>query len=243
MFVDPTGNLAWFAVIGIAALVGGLIYGGTDAASQYILDGNINLKQTLASTGWGAVTGGLIGVGGTVGFGIRGMMAWGAASEATGYATSNLIMGTTPTIEGYAHSMLTGLTAAGGGALNKASLGRLPNPQIGGSALMASEVNPVYSANGDPVLRSMRRPIFDTMLNEGIVVNGKKYTLNEHAYNSLFKSGRKDIMPIDISDALKVDPIPGEPGSVIHVNPVTKTTVIVNPGTSEVVGIWPSDFK
>lgn len=45
------------------------------------------------------------------------------------------------------------------------------------------------------------------MLADGIEVNGAIYKLNEHAYNSLFKSGRKDIMPADISHALRAKPI------------------------------------
>jgi hypothetical protein len=100
----------------------------------------------------------------------------------------------------------------------------------------------IYSANGDPTLRSTRRPAFDRMYNDGFVVNGDRYRLNEHAYNSLFKSGRKDIMPADINDALKVKPIPGNPGSVQYINPITGTTVFVNPVTNEIVGIWPAEF-
>ena len=100
----------------------------------------------------------------------------------------------------------------------------------------------IYSANGDPALRSTRRPAFDSMLNDGFEVNGDQYKLNEHAYNSLFKSGRKDIMPADINGALKAKPIPGNPGSVQYINPITGTTVFVNPESNEIVGIWPAGF-
>ena len=80
------------------------------------------------------------------------------------------------------------------------------------------------------------------MLNDGFEVNGDQYKLNEHAYNSLFKSGRKDIMPADINGALKAKPIPGNPGSVQYINPITGTTVFVNPESNEIVGIWPAGF-
>ena len=100
----------------------------------------------------------------------------------------------------------------------------------------------VYSANGDPALRITRRPAFDDMKNNGINVKGRSYKLNDHAYNSLFKSGRKDIMPTDINDALKTNPVPAKPGSVCYTNPITGTRVFVNSSTNEIVGIWPADF-
>ncbi|MDT0017412.1 hypothetical protein QJV03_09490 [Listeria swaminathanii] len=67
--------------------------------------------------------------------------------------------------------------------------------------------------------------------------------LSKHAYNSLFKTGQKDIMLDDIKDALKVEPIPAKPGSVEYINPNTKTSVFVNPITKEIVGFWPESFK
>ncbi len=100
----------------------------------------------------------------------------------------------------------------------------------------------IYNANGDLTLRSQRRPAFDGMMNDGFEIDGNQYILNEHAYNSLFKSGRKDIMPADIYDALKVQPVPGNAGSVEYVNPTTGTSVFVNPATNEIVGIWPAGF-
>ena len=90
----------------------------------------------------------------------------------------------------------------------------------------------MYNANGDPVLRATRRPGFDNMRNNGVDINGINYKLSEHAYNSLFKSGRKDIMPADIHDALNAKPVPGAPGSVKYVNPITGTKVFVNPTTN-----------
>ena len=101
----------------------------------------------------------------------------------------------------------------------------------------------VYTANGDEVLRSIRRPIFDDVLEKGIDINGTHFKMNKHAYNSLFKSGRKDIMPDDIVDALKIKPIPASPGSIEYVNPVTGTSVFVNSANNEIVGIWPAEFK
>ena len=100
----------------------------------------------------------------------------------------------------------------------------------------------VYSANGDASLRVMRRPEYDKWVKDGVNVNGQNYKLNEHAYNNLFKSGRKDIMPDDITDALRNKPQPAQPGSVEHVNPKTVTLVFVNLSTKEIVGIWPSGF-
>ncbi|MCL1990098.1 MAG: hypothetical protein FWG67_04325, partial [Defluviitaleaceae bacterium] len=100
----------------------------------------------------------------------------------------------------------------------------------------------IYNANGNPDIRATRRPAFDDMMNNGIEVNGQRFTLNRHAYNSLFKSGRKDVMPADITDALRTIPLPAEPGSVQFVNPVTGTIVFVNPITNEIVGIWPVHF-
>lgn len=66
--------------------------------------------------------------------------------------------------------------------------------------------------------------------------------MNQHAENSLFKSGRKDIMPDDIIDALATNPLPAQPGSIQYVNPNTGTSVFVNPITNEIVGVWPSGF-
>jgi len=107
----------------------------------------------------------------------------------------------------------------------------------------SSGSNPIYNANGDPNIRATRRFAFDKIRNEGIDVDGVKFKLNEHAYNSMFKSGRKDIMPADIIDALKTEPIPGTPGSIQYINPKTGTTVFVNPLTNEIVGIWPAGFN
>lgn len=80
------------------------------------------------------------------------------------------------------------------------------------------------------------------MMKDGFEIDGNQYKLNEHAYNSLFKSGRKDIMPADIYDALKAQPLPGNAGSVEYVNPATGTSVFVNSAANEVVGIWPAGF-
>jgi hypothetical protein len=102
---------------------------------------------------------------------------------------------------------------------------------------------PQYSANGDPTLRATRRPVFDTWKSDGVDINQVTFKLNEHAYNSLFKSGRKDIMPDDITAALSGDPLPADPGSVEYVNPATGTSVFVNPDTHEIVGVWPGSFK
>jgi hypothetical protein len=104
----------------------------------------------------------------------------------------------------------------------------------------ASGAKKIYNANGNPDLRALRRAQFDEALKNGFP-DGTK--LNQHAYNSLFKSGRKDIMIDDIIDALNSAPIPAKPGSVEYINPKTNTSVFVNPTTKEVVGIWPASFK
>ncbi|WP_162921808.1 T7SS effector LXG polymorphic toxin, partial [Listeria costaricensis] len=103
-----------------------------------------------------------------------------------------------------------------------------------------SGIKKIYNANGNPDLRALRRKQFDEVLKNGFP-DGTK--LNQHAYNSLFKSGRKDIMLDDIIDALKTKPIPAKSGSVEYVNPITGTSVFVNPVKKEVVGIWPASFK
>ncbi|MEN3156857.1 hypothetical protein ABC502_00575 [Alkalimonas sp. NCh-2] len=103
-----------------------------------------------------------------------------------------------------------------------------------------SDVEKIYSASGQPELREIRRPAFDAWQEDGIP--DTDYTLNPHAYNSLFKSGRKDIMPDDVLDALSSNSMPGENGSLKFVNPVTGTRVFVNPKTKQVVGIQPGDF-
>jgi hypothetical protein len=110
------------------------------------------------------------------------------------------------------------------------------------NSCVSGESEPIYSANGDPNLRASRRAAFDDMKNNGIEVNGDSFQLSDHAYNSLFKSGRKDIMPADISAALQTDPQPADPGSVEYVNPTTGTSVFVNPDTNLIVGIWPASF-
>ena len=98
----------------------------------------------------------------------------------------------------------------------------------------------IYNANGNTDLRALRRPQFDEVLKNGFP-DGTK--LNQHAYNSLFKSGRKDIMINDIIDALKTKPLSADPGSVKYLNPKTGTSIFVNPETNMVVGIWPQKFK
>ena len=40
-----------------------------------------------------------------------------------------------------------------------------------------------YSANGNPYIRAIRRPLYDTIRNNGVTVNGKTYKLSPHAYN------------------------------------------------------------
>lgn len=100
----------------------------------------------------------------------------------------------------------------------------------------------VYNANRNPILRQSRRLSYDNMLKNGLEVNGNDFSMNPHAYNSLFKSGRKDIMPDDIIDALKTTPSPGTAGSLKYVNPHTGTHVFVNAQNNEIVGIWPKEF-
>ncbi|MEG2054931.1 MAG: hypothetical protein RRY79_00265 [Clostridia bacterium] len=78
-----------------------------------------------------------------------------------------------------------------------------------------------YSANGNPKIRASRRPLYDYIRNNGLRVKGKEYTLSDHAYNSLFKSQRKDIMPNDVIAALSQPPKPGAAGTLIYINPAT----------------------
>lgn len=70
----------------------------------------------------------------------------------------------------------------------------------------------IFSAGGNAELRATRRPAFDNWMENGVKVNGQGFKMNQHAYNSLFKSGRKDIMPDDITGALSKKPTLGEPG-------------------------------
>lgn len=133
---------------------------------------------------------------------------------------------------------ITGKAAAGHGAsyVMKNADGKIIQTVEKGKIIP----NKVYSANGDVALRNLRRPQFDEILNNGFP-NGMK--LNTHAYNSLFKSGRKDIMLDDVIDALKSVPKPAKEGSLEYINSHTGTSVFVNPLSKEVVGIWPSSFK
>ncbi|WP_420540634.1 RHS repeat-associated core domain-containing protein [Paenibacillus kyungheensis] len=100
-----------------------------------------------------------------------------------------------------------------------------------------------YSANGNAELRALRRPAFDEWVENGFTVGDNKFQLNQHAYNSLFKSGRKDIMPDDIVGALENQSMPAAPGSVLYTNPHTGTKVYVNPESKSVVGIQPKKFQ
>ncbi|MDF9852107.1 hypothetical protein M2108_006369 [Paenibacillus sp. PastM-3] len=101
----------------------------------------------------------------------------------------------------------------------------------------------IFNANGNPELRAIRRPTFDVWKENGVQVKGQNFIMNPHAYNSLFKSGRKDIMPDDIITALSTKATPGNPGSVVYTNPYTGTKVYVNPTTKEKVGVQPGSFK
>jgi hypothetical protein len=101
----------------------------------------------------------------------------------------------------------------------------------------------IYSAGGDPTLRAQRKSTYQDWMQNGVDVDGENFSLNQHAYNSLMKSGRKDIMPDDILDALRTDPQAADPGSVQYINPATGTRVFVNPDTKAIIGIWPAGFK
>nr|WP_154888359.1 WXG100 family type VII secretion target [Paenibacillus xylanexedens] len=52
----------------------------------------------------------------------------------------------------------------------------------------------IFSAGGNAELRATRRPAFDNWMENGLEVNDQRFKMNQHAYNSLFKSGRKDIV-------------------------------------------------
>jgi len=99
-----------------------------------------------------------------------------------------------------------------------------------------------YSANRNPKIRATRRPLFDNIRKNGMTVNNKQYTLSVHVYNNLFKSGRKDIMPNDIKEALKNIPVKAEGNSVVYKNPFSGTRVFVNPDTNYITGVYPKDF-
>ncbi|MHB1685216.1 MAG: RHS repeat-associated core domain-containing protein [Bacilli bacterium] len=115
--------------------------------------------------------------------------------------------------------------------------------RIGDAWLAYKGTGEVYSAEGNAALRATRRPAFENWLQNGVKVGNKTFKLHIHAFNSLFKSGRKDIMPADITQALSQSARDAKPGSVEYVNPHTGTSVFVNPSTDEIVGIWPGSFK
>jgi hypothetical protein len=117
-------------------------------------------------------------------------------------------------------------------------------PKVNSASKVSGNVQTkIFSANGNPELRATRRPTFGGWKENGVQVNGQDFKMNEHAYNSLFKSGRKDIMPDDITTALGTKSTPGTPGSVVYTNPSTGTNVYVNPTTQEIVGVQPGSFK
>lgn len=59
---------------------------------------------------------------------------------------------------------------------------------------------------------------------------------------AFIKSGRKDIMPDDITTALSTKPFPADNGAVKYVNPHTGTRVFVS-SNNEIVGIQPGGFQ
>lgn len=71
----------------------------------------------------------------------------------------------------------------------------------------------VFDAAGNPNLRALRRPAFDSM-KQGIEVNGQKF-----------------------------EPKPAQNGAVEYINPQTGTSVFVSSSTGKIVGIWPQGFK
>jgi hypothetical protein len=102
----------------------------------------------------------------------------------------------------------------------------------------------LYNAGGDAGMRALKELELDKWLQNGLKVGDESFTLKIHAYNSLFKSGRKDIMPVDIIDALATkNPLAANVGSVKYVNPVTGTQVFVNPTTNAITGVWPAGWK
>lgn len=77
----------------------------------------------------------------------------------------------------------------------------------------------------------------------GLMIRNNRFIITDHFMNSLKKSGRKDIMPNDIINALHEVPLVGDMQfSWKYVDPTTGVKVFVNE-FNQLVGIQPGNFK
>ncbi|WP_291431944.1 DUF4157 domain-containing protein [Deinococcus sp.] len=95
--------------------------------------------------------------------------------------------------------------------------------------------------------RQLNLSVFQSWATSGLSVVGQTFKINPHFLNTLKKGGRKDITPNDVLGALRTKPsartVINDVPSVTYTNPETGLKVHVNPDTTELVGVWPGDFK
>lgn len=95
--------------------------------------------------------------------------------------------------------------------------------------------------------RQLNLSVFQSWATSGLSVEGQTFKINPHFLNTLKKGGRKDITPKDVLGALRTKPsartVINDVPSVTYTNPETGLKVHVNPDTTELVGVWPGDFK
>jgi hypothetical protein len=92
-------------------------------------------------------------------------------------------------------------------------------------------------------LRAVRKDVTQDWVQNGLEVDGKKFTLDPHAEKKWrTDSARKDVMPWDVAKALSESPTPGTGGLVLYTNPQTGTWVAVDPVTNRIVQVAPASF-
>lgn len=73
-------------------------------------------------------------------------------------------------------------------------------------------------------------------------VGEQRFGINDHLINSVRNSGRRQVTPEDLNDALRQHAAPASQGSRSYTNPGTGSRFFVN-DSDEMVGVYPKGFK
>ena len=120
---------------------------------------------------------------------------------------------------------------------------RLADGVIDAGSSAGSAERRVIGPAGDAAAQGLSRvDRFRSLQRDGIQVGEQQFGINDHLINSVRKSGRRQIVPEDMIDALHQAPTPGTPGSRVYANPDTGSRFFVN-DTNDVVGVAPKAFK
>lgn len=92
--------------------------------------------------------------------------------------------------------------------------------------------------------RVTRKIEFTRWEKEGIEINGTKYFPTEHFMKRIISSGRKDINPYDIIEAIEKGVFFEMVNDcLLYINPKTEVKILVGEHSKKLVSLWPKDFK